>query len=233
LAIARVFPRIRSDAISLADAASAQHDGLGFKNDEATGLTPVCKCACNAPTVHQQLRHRAFHINVYAQRHTAILQGANHFQACAITDVHEPFVGVAAKRTLHNVAVGSAVKQCAPLLKFAHAVGGFLRVELGHTPVIQKLAAAHGVAKVRLPAIRGVYIGHCRRNAAFGHHGVRFTKQRFADDSDRRALPQSFKRCAQPCAARTDDQDIVFMRFVLFVCHKGEKERKPATARLP
>ena len=62
-----------------------------------------------------------------------------------------------------------------------------------------------------------INVGHRRRDAAFGHDRVRFAKQRLANDADRRALAQRFDGRAQPCAARADDQHIVFVSFELFV----------------
>ena len=38
--------------------------------------------------------------------------------------------------------------------------------------------------KCGLPAVGGIHVGHCRGDAAFGHHRVRFAEQRFADDAD-------------------------------------------------
>ena len=56
-------------------------------------------------------------------------------------------------------------------------------MKLCHAPVIQKLSAAHCIAEMRLPAVGSVNIRHRRRNAAFGHHGMRFAQQRFANDT--------------------------------------------------
>ena len=162
-------------------------------------LAPVAERAGDAVAVLQQARDRALHVNVEAQLHAAILQRANHFQAGAVADVAEPLVGVAAERALQNVAVFGAIEKRAPLLEFAHAVRRFLRVQLRHAPVVQELSAAHGVAEMRLPVVGLVHVGHCRGEAAFGHHGVRFAEQRFANHADAaRPAPALRSRRASP-----------------------------------
>ena len=46
-----------------------------------------------------------------------------------------------------------AVEHCAPFLEEAHFLGGVLRVELGHPPLVEKFPTAHGVAEVHLPVV--------------------------------------------------------------------------------
>ena len=120
-------------------------------------------------------------------------------------------IAVAAEVALEDAAVLGAVEHRAPGFQFADAVGRFLGVQLGHAPVIQVLAAAHGVGKVDLPVVAVVHVAHGRRHAAFGHHGVRFAEQRFGDHADLDAGGRGFNGGAQAGAARADDQDVVFM----------------------
>ena len=56
---------------------------------------------------------------------------------------------------------------------------------------------------------------HCGSEAAFGHHGMRFAEQRFADDANARALRQRFNRRAQSRAARADNQNVVLVLLVI------------------
>ena len=122
---------------------------------------------------------------------------------------------VPAKGALQNLAFFCAIKKRSPLLQFTDAVRSFLRVQLRHAPVVQQFSAAHGVAKMHFPIVRGIHVGHGRGDAAFGHYRVGFAKQRFANHAYRRALRQSFDRRAQSCAARADDQYIVFANLVI------------------
>ena len=116
------------------------------------------------------------------ERDRAVLQGADDLQAGAVTDVGEPRETVATEVTLQDAAVRSAVENRAPLLELVDAVGGFLGVQLGHPPVVQHLAAAHGVAEVHAPVVLFPHVAHGGSDAAFGHDGVGLAEQALADD---------------------------------------------------
>ena len=87
-------------------------------------------------------------------------------------------------------------------------------MKLRHAPVVQEFSAAHGVAEMRLPTVVGIHIAHGGGDAAFGHDGVRFAEQRFADDANARALRERFDGGAQSGAAGADDQYVVFVGLV-------------------
>ena len=70
-------------------------------------------------------------------------------------------------------------------------------MKLRHAPVVEEFSAAHGVAEMRAPIVGFVDVGHRRGEAAFGHYGVGFAKQRLANHADARALRQRFDRGAQ------------------------------------
>src|SRR5438128_9207735 len=106
-----------------------------------------------------------------------VLQGANHLQTSAIADVAETFKRMPSKRALQNLTLAGAIKQSTPLLQFTYTVWRLLRMNLGHTPVVQKLSAAHGVAKMRAPVIGLVNVCHRRCDSALSHNGVRFAQQ--------------------------------------------------------
>jgi len=142
--------------------------------------------------VFEQRDDRALHVHVDTLVDAMILQRADHLETGAIADVAQPLVGVPAKCPLQDVAVLGAVENCAPLLELAHAVRRFLRVKLRHPPVVQEFSAAHRVFEVRLPAIRRVHVGHRGRDAALGHHGVRFAQQRFANHANAHTFREGF-----------------------------------------
>ena len=87
--------------------------------------------------------------------------------------------------------------------------GASLRVQLGHAPVVEVLAAAHRVGEVDPPVVAIVDVGQRRRHAAFGHHRVRLAEQRLADEADRDAGGRGFDRRAQARAAGADDEHVV------------------------
>src|SRR5687767_6745759 len=102
----------------------------------------------------------------------AILQRANHLQPSAIADVAESFVGVSAKCTLQNVAAAGAIEQRTPLFQLTYTIRRLPRVNLGHAPAVQKLSAAHRVAKVRAPVVSRIDVSHRGGNTTFSHYRV-------------------------------------------------------------
>ena len=110
-----------------------------------------------------------------------ILKRADHLEAGAVADMGQPGISVSAEVSLQNPAVFGAVEERAPCLEFAHAFRRFFGVQFGHAPVVEILAAAHGVGEMDAPVIAIVDVGQCGRDAAFGHDGMRFAEQRFAD----------------------------------------------------
>src|SRR5579872_2779978 len=140
---------------------------------------------------------------------------------------------MAAKSALQDLPVGSTVEERAPLLEFPNTVRSLLGVELGHAPVIEELASAHGIAEMRSPVVRMVHISHGGGDTALRHDGVRLAQQRFAHNANRCALGKSFDCRAQACATRANNQDIVFVCFV-FCGHRILMSRRTpaATSRM-
>ena len=159
----------------------------------------------------QQRDDGELHVDVEAAMDAVILQRADHLEAGAIADVREARILVAAEVALQDAAVGGAIEQRAPGLELAHAIGRFLGVELRHPPVVDVLAAAHGVGEVHPPAVAVVDVGERRRDAAFRHHRVRLAEQRLAEQPDLDARRRGFDRRAEPGAAGTDDEHIVLV----------------------
>ena len=145
-------------------------------------------------------------MHVHALVNAVILQRADHLQAGAIADVRQPRIAMAAEVALQDAAVFRAIEDRAPGFEFAHTLGRFLGVQFRHAPIVQILAAAHGVGEMDAPVVAVVDVAHRRRHAAFGHHGVRFAEQRFADHADFHARAGRFDGSAQTRAARADHQ---------------------------
>src|SRR5262245_2470128 len=87
---------------------------------------------------------------------TVILQRANHLQTCAVADVRQPRIAMAAEVALQNPSISGSIEDRSPCFQFLNAGRRFLRVKLRHLPVVDILAAAHGVGEMNLPAVARV-----------------------------------------------------------------------------
>ena len=214
-AVAGVLPRVRGDLPRLADATGREHDGLRTEQHELSALAPVAERAGDHAILGEQAVERALHEHVDAAVHGVVLQRADHLETGAIADVREPRVAVTAEVALQDEAILRAVEQRAPLLELEYAVGCLLRVQLRHAPVVQQLAAAHGVAEVDLPVVFLPHVAHGRGDPALGHHRVRLAEQRLADERGLHAHRVRLDRRSQARAAGADHDDVVVVGLVL------------------
>ena len=187
MAVAHRLPAVGGVLPRLADRSGGQHDGLGGEDDHVAGGAHVADGARDtALAVGQEPEDLALHEDVDPHRHRLLLQGADELEPGAVAHVGQAGEAVPAEVTLEDAPVLGAVEQGAPALQLQHAVGRFLGVQLGHAPVVQHLAAAHGVAEVDLPIVVRVDVAHGGCHAALGHDGVGLAQEGLAD-----------QRCAQ------------------------------------
>ncbi len=85
--VAGVFPGVRGDLPCLADSSGTNDDGLSPEHNEAALLAPIAECSGDAITVFEQSCDGAFHVDVDAEVDAAILQGADHLEAGAVSDM--------------------------------------------------------------------------------------------------------------------------------------------------
>ncbi|TDZ74497.1 hypothetical protein DE4586_04701 [Mycobacteroides salmoniphilum] len=149
------------------------------------------------------------------QRDDLLLQRADDLQAGTVTDVGQPWVGVPAEVALADPAVLGPVEQGAIGFQLPDPVGGFLRVQFCHAPVVEELAAAHGVTEVHLPGVLGVDVAHGCRATAFGHHGVGLAEQRLGHHRHPQTALAGLDHRAQTCPAGTDHDNVVGVPFQL------------------
>ena len=121
---------------------------------------------------------------------------------------------MAAEGALGDLALRRAVEERAPLLQLVDPVWGLFGEGLDHLPVVEELAALHGVDEVLAPGVVGVDVADRGRDAALGHHGVGLAEQALGDDADREAVLRGGDRGPQPSASGADDQDVVLARLV-------------------
>ncbi len=122
---------------------------------------------------------------------------------------------MATEIALRNFSFLGAIKHRAPRFEFVNALRCLLRVQFGHAPIVDVLAAAHRISEMHLPVVAVVHVAHRRRHAAFGHDCVRLAQKRFADQPDFDARCRRFNRRAQARATRADHQHVVFVSFVI------------------
>ena len=213
-AVAGAFPGVRGDLEDAAPAAGRQDDSLRAEGHEAP-VDPVVADGAHHPlAILQQAGERHLHVYLDAELDHAILQAADHLQAGAIAHVAETPVRMRAKSALQDAAVRRPVEDRAVSLQLVHPVRRLLGVQLRHPPVVDQLAASHGVLEVDLPVVVGVDVPQCRGDAALGHDGVRLTEQRLADDGDPRPGRGGLDRSPQPGAAGADHEDVGRPRLV-------------------
>ena len=203
----------------LAAAAGGEDYGLAFEENKLAALAPITESAADAPAVRQEPLEVTLHVDIEPLVDRVLLERANHFQSGAVAHVGEARITVAAEIALENQSFLGAVEQRAPFFQFQYALGGFLGVDLSHTPVVQQLPAAHGVAKMDFPVVLGVDITHGCGDATFRHDGVSFTEERLADESRSDPLGRRFNSGTETGAAGADDNDVIFMGFVLCLSH--------------
>ena len=209
MSVSAVLPGVRRHLERLADAAGGEDYCGRLEQDELPGLPPVAErpghSVLAAGLVEDQFSDGAFGEDLDAclvvaefglvlllQGDDLLLQGADDLQAGAVTDVRQPWVGVAAEVALADPAILRPVEKRAVGLQFPDPFGGLLRMQLGHPPVVEELAAAHGVGEMHLPTVFGVGVAHRRGATAFGHHRVGLAEQRFAHYRDPQAALPGF-----------------------------------------
>ncbi len=225
--VARVLPRIRRHLEGLADPAGGQHHGRRLQDEEAAGLALVAEGARDlagprggaARRRFQDAGDRALLENLQPgvvraefllvgllQRDDLLLEGTDQLQPRTVADVRQPRVFMAAEVALGDPAVGRTVEERAPGLQLPDPVGGLPGVEFGHPPVVEELAAAHGVAEVHLPVVALVDIAHAGRDTALGHHRMGLAEQGLADHGRAHTRLAGLDRGAQsgPAGAHHD-----------------------------
>ncbi len=207
--VSGVLPGVAGHLVGLADAAGRQDDARRLEDDEPSGLAPVAEGAGHPAVVLEDLGDRAFHEHVDTEGDRTLLKGADHLQPGAVADVGEPRIAVATEVALGDQTVVETVEEGAPLLELDDPLGRLLGMQLSHPPVVEHLAAAHGVAEVHLPVVLFPEVAHRGRDAALGHHGVGLAQQRLADDGNPRASVMGRDGGTQTGSAGSDHDHVV------------------------
>src|SRR6476469_5438600 len=120
-----------------------------------------------------------------------------------------------AKVPLQNTTILCSIENRAPSFELAHAIGRLLRVQLGHAPLINVLATAHGIGEMHFPIVALIDIGQGGRDPPFRHDRVCCADKRLTNKTDRNSRYRRFDGRAQNSAASTEYQDIMLESFVI------------------
>ena len=123
---------------------------------------------------------------------------------------------MAAEIALADLAVGGPVEQSTPLFELVDPLGSFLGVEFGHTPIVEELAAPHGVPEMDLPVVLGPQVPEGGGDPALGHHRMSFPQKAPADQGRLGPCVVGRDGGAQAGPAGPDDNDVVGVMFVCF-----------------
>ena len=177
VAVAGVLPRIAGDLKRPSDAAGGQDDRFRMKQFEAAPFAIVGESSDAAVAILQQRQDGGFHVEIDTLMDAVILKSADHFEAGSIAHVRQTRIAMPSEVALQDLAVLGAVEHGTPGFELVDPVRRFFGVELGHAPVVEILASAHGVGEVDAPVIAIVHVAHRGGHAPFGHDGVGFPEQ--------------------------------------------------------
>jgi hypothetical protein len=209
--VAGALPAVGGDLVGAPEAARRQHHRLGLEHLEDAAVARVGHAPGDPLAVLEQRHHRDLHVHVHPLVDAVVLERPDQLEPGAVADVGQPRVAVPAEVALEDLPVLGAVEPRPPGLQLAHPVRRLARVQLGHAPVVDVLAAAHGVREVHLPVVALVDVPHRRRHPALRHDGVGLAQQRLADEPHLHPRRRGLDGRAQPGAPRADHQDVVLV----------------------
>src|SRR5215204_3470934 len=204
------LPGVRGHLVVAAPAAGRHHDRLRLEVYKASRLAGIGQSPHDAPLVIlEEPRDRGLHVDLGLGRQRPLLEGSNHLQARPVANVTEPAVRVAAEGALGYLALLRPVEERTPLLELVDPIRGLLGEDLRHPPVVEELAAPHGVHEVRLPTIVGIHVPHRRSYATLGHNRVGLAEQALSNHTNREAALCRGDRRPQASTTGADDQYVV------------------------
>src|SRR5207249_2073307 len=184
MSITGAIPTVTGDFVSFTYPTSREHDCLGAKNFKVSALAIVAECSNYSRAIFQQRDDANLHVNIDSLMYPVVLQCSDHFEARTIAHVRESWIFVATEVPLQNATILRAIEHRAPRLEFSHTSRRFLRVQLGHSPIVDVLPAAHRIREMHLPVVTIIDIGQRGCDAAFRHYRVRLAEKTFANHPD-------------------------------------------------
>src|SRR5919107_1501214 len=213
-AVPRSLPGVGGDLEDASPPAGRHDDSPGLEMDELAVLTRVGQGSDDPSLLLEELGDGRLHVDLRVGGENLLLHGPDELQPGPVADVAEAAIGMAAEGALAYLALGRPVEGRPPLLELVDPVWCLFGEGLDHPPVVEELAAPHGVDKVLAPGVVGVDVPDGGRNAALGHDGVSLAQQALGDDADRQAVLGRRDRGPETRSSGADDQDVVLARLV-------------------
>src|SRR6266850_7553565 len=157
VSIAGIFPAIAGDLVGATDSSSGHHDGPGLEQQESAALAVVSKRPHDTVSLFKERNDGALHVHVDSLMYAVILERPDHLQSRPVAYMCQTRVPVTAEISLKNISLFGAIEYRSPGFQLANAGGRFLRMEFGHAPDIDVLAAAHGIGKVNFPVVGRIH----------------------------------------------------------------------------
>src|SRR5215203_2526135 len=183
--ISRSLPGVGGDLEDASPPSGRHDDSPGLEMDELAVLTRVGQGADDPSFFLEELGDGRLHVDLRVGGEDLLLHGPDELQPGPVADVAEAAVGMAAEGALGDLAFRRPVEERPPLLELVDPFWCLFGEGLDHPPVVEELAAPHGVDKVLAPGVVGVDVPDRGRDAALGHDGVGLAQQALGDDADR------------------------------------------------
>ncbi len=215
-AVPRPLPGVGGDLEDASPPAGRHNDRLGLEMNERAVLPRVGQGADDPPFLLEEPGYGRLHVDLRVGGEHLLLHRPDQLQARTVADVAQTSIRVPAEGALADLAFRRPVEERPPLLELVDPVWGLFGEGLDHLPVVEELAAPHGVDKVLAPGVVWVDVADRGRYAALGHDGVGLAEQAFRDYADREAVLGRSDCGPETSSSGADDQDVVLARLVSF-----------------
>src|SRR5207247_4985797 len=95
--VAGVLPTVAGDSVRAANSARREDDRFRLEQSESAALSIIGESADDAVSVLEQGQHRAFHVHIDSLMDAVVLQGSNHLEPGAVSDVSQSRILVPAE----------------------------------------------------------------------------------------------------------------------------------------
>jgi hypothetical protein len=199
---------VRRRAVDAALAAGRQHDRLAADGVQAAVQQVPADDALAAAVVLDELPGEVLLVHLDVALHELLVEHLDEHVAGDVGGVDGSRRARGAERALRELAVIATRKERAPVLELDDVAGRLAREQLDRVLVADVVRPLHRVERMGLRGVLG-RVAERRVDTALGGSGVAARRVELGDDGDVRAGVVCLDRGAHPCAAGSDDQDVV------------------------